>query len=562
MSSSRIRHGLPRPPRATILVPIVTGGEGFLAQTGLSPAAHSYTPSMKRLRPTTPQTPSGASASEGEQQLLQRRLGLFSGLSFAIAAVFYTVGQGSVAAGIERTWPLRAHLLYGTALLALAALWLYCRRGRRSVAALHAIDVSMTLLLSLFMSLVPVNTIPEVDLRLMVILMVVQLTLYLRSIFIPSSALRTLGVSVTVAIPLAVYSLMTETPRMSIWKVAWLAAAVTVATAGSGVIYGLRRDVRRARRLGQYTLEEKLGEGGMGVVYRARHALLQRPTAVKLLKSSQIGEASLRRFEREVQLTASLSHPNTVSVYDFGHTSDGSFYYAMEYLEGLDLDEIVSGDGPQPPGRVVHILRQVLGALAEAHGVGLIHRDIKPGNVILCERGGVPDVAKVVDFGLVKDLQTSDGLSRDDALIGTPLYLSPEAIRSAEVDQRTDLYAVGAVGYLLLTGQRVFDGTTIVEICSHHLHTPPVPPSERLGRPVPQGLETWILACLEKDPVRRPATAGAAAEALEGCEGSGGRSPTRAREWWAATGQLLRRARADARESERATLTMERATQL
>ena len=207
----------------------------------------------------------------------------------------------------------------------------------------------------------------------------VNLILFMRSIFIPSSARRTLAVSAAAALPLAVYSLATETVRLSVWKVMWLLAAITVASAGSAVIYGLRREVRHARQLGQYTLEEKLGEGGMGVVYRARHAMLRRPTAVKLLRPERMGEASLRRFEREVQLTAGLSHPNTVSVFDFGRTPDGVFYYAMEYLDGLTLDELVAGDGAQPPARVVHILRQVLGALTEAHGIGLVHRDVRGG---------------------------------------------------------------------------------------------------------------------------------------------------------------------------------------
>jgi serine/threonine protein kinase len=255
----------------------------------------------------------------------------------------------------------------------------------------------------------------------------------------------------------AVYVFATEaTLRLAVWKVMWLVVAVAVATACSRVIYGLRREVRLARRLGQYTLEEKLGEGGMGVVYRARHALLRRPTAVKLLKGERLGEASLRRFEREVLLTASLSHPNTVSVYDFGRTPDGVFYYAMEYLEGLSLEQLVAEEGAQPPGRVVHVLRQVLGALAEAHGVGLVHRDVKPDNVILCERGGLSDVAKVVDFGLVKDLDAADALSHEGMLVGTPLYLAPEAIRSPDTDPRADLYSLGAVAYFLLTGKHVF----------------------------------------------------------------------------------------------------------
>jgi tRNA A-37 threonylcarbamoyl transferase component Bud32 len=511
--------------------------------------------SRERLRPETPSALTDRSESLGEQQLLQRRLALLASISFGIALAFYGVGQAMVHAGRENRWPVSAHAVYCLILVLLGGTWLYCRKGRRPGPTLRALDTMITLSLAVFLLFMPA-TIPEVDLRMMVVLLAVTLTLYSRSIFLPSSALRTFLVSTTAAAPLAVYSLIIEPPRLSVWKVMWLAAAITVATAGSGVIYGLRRDVRRARRLGQYTLEEKLGEGGMGVVYRARHALLRRPTAVKLLKPGRVGEASLRRFEREVQLTASLSHPNTVSVYDFGHTSDGVFYYAMEYLEGLTLDQIVTGDGPQAPARVVHVLRQILGALAEAHGIGLIHRDIKPGNVILCERGGLPDVAKVLDFGLVKDLQTADGLSHDGTLIGTPLYLSPEAIRSSEVDHRSDLYSLGAVGYLLLTGRPLFDGATVVEICSHHLHTAPVPPSERLGRPLPRELEAWVLSSLEKDPARRLPTAAAAAAALERCSVGEEWTPDRAREWWQGRGRALREAHVAASETSGATLTL------
>jgi serine/threonine-protein kinase len=273
----------------------------------------------------------------------------------------------------------------------------------------------------------------------------------------------------------------------------------------------------------------------MGSVYRARHAMLRRPTAIKLVPPEKASASALARFEREVQLTASLSHPNTVSVFDYGHTPDGIFYYAMEYLEGTDLDALVRADGPQPPARVAHVLRQVASALVEAHGIGLIHRDIKPENIILCERGGIPDVAKVVDFGLVRDLEPASGarLTQTNVIHGTPLYLSPEAIQAPDaVDARSDLYGLGAVGYFLVTGTHVFGGATTVEVCSHHLHSRPQPPSERLVRPVPAGLERLLLACLEKDPAQRPRSAAALRDALRDLDDIGRWGETEAREWW------------------------------
>ena len=295
--------------------------------------------------------------------------------------------------------------------------------------------------------------------------------------------------------------------------------------------------MRKAERLGQYTLEEKIGEGGMGAVYLARHAMLRRPTAIKLIKEGQVKPETLMRFEREVQLTSQLTNPNTVAIYDYGRTPDGVFYYAMEYLPGITLDNLVMNDGPQPERRVVHILRQICSSLAEAHARGMIHRDIKPANIMVLERGGMYDVVKVLDFGLVKDITSGDqNVTAMNTVPGTPHFLSPEAIQHPDaIDARTDLYAVGAVGYFLLTGSFVFSGTSAIEVLGKQVNDSPEDPSERLGRSLDPYLQGLILQCLAKDPADRLADAGALLEALS----SGYQSPIgtwtqkEAAAWWA-----------------------------
>jgi eukaryotic-like serine/threonine-protein kinase len=316
-------------------------------------------------------------------------------------------------------------------------------------------------------------------------------------------------------------------------------------------LYGLQKKVDRAERLGQYTLEDKIGEGGMGAVYRARHAFLRRPTAVKLIRSGLASPEILARFEREVQLTSQLSHPNTIAIYDYGRTPDGTFYYAMEYLPGLPLDQVIQGDGAQAEPRVVHLLKQMCASLAEAHRIGLVHRDVKPANVMLCERGGTYDVVKVLDFGLVKELHAEDeaGVTAVGHFVGTPLYMAPESVLSANVTPRSDVYAVGAVAYALLTGRSVFAGNSGAEIVGHHIHTRPVPPSERLGREVSPMLERLVLECLAKKPQDRPADAGAVLQQLE--EGwTGARWTQRdARLWWETQASAMLAARRAAEES-------------
>jgi len=289
---------------------------------------------------------------------------------------------------------------------------------------------------------------------------------------------------------------------------------------------------RTGSRFGQYTLEEKIGEGGMSEVYRARHALLRRPTAIKLL-ARNVSEPEVCRFETEVQLTAELRHPNTISIYDYGRAPDGTPYYAMELLDGVTLQDLVERHGAQSSARVIHLLLQVCAALREAHGAGLIHRDVKPANVFLCRHRALPDVVKVLDFGLVKQLGNADtNLTHADTIVGTPLYLAPEAITAPEtVDARSDLYALGAVGYFLLSGTPLFSGNT-VEVCAHHLYSAPQPLSRCTGRSISEDLERVIMDCLAKDPAHRPRNAEELARRLRACAEAGAWRESDAERWW------------------------------
>jgi serine/threonine-protein kinase len=467
--------------------------------------------------------------TEEGRALLQARLAQFGRAGFFIAAIFWVLGI-STAWAMELQGELAAVLAESASMLIGAAVWLLARGRSLSERALLTVDAVASWALSgafvAFAFALPLFTRPE-----LVQLTCVTNVLVLRAFLVPSSAVRTAWLS---SVPLLAIVLSTyffyraelphpDAPPAAAYvmlSLIFCLAVFVIVTLTSRTIYGLRERVRAAFQLGQYTLLEKLGEGGMGAVYKARHATLRRPTAIKLLPPERAGEHNLQRFEREVQLTSQLTHPNTIAIYDYGRSADGVLYYAMEYLDGVDLETLIALDGPQPPARVVHILKQVCGALAEAHGVNLIHRDIKPGNVLLCQRGGQPDVAKVVDFGLVKEVsaQSGAGNSTIDQIVGTPLYLSPEAIVSpGKVDARSDLYALGGVGYFLLTGEPPFTGASVVEICGHHMHSAPVAPSERLGRALPADLEALILACLHKDRAQRPDSARSLARKLEGC---------------------------------------------
>ncbi len=297
----------------------------------------------------------------------------------------------------------------------------------------------------------------------------------------------------------------------------------------------LQRVVLAAKKLGQYTLEKKLGSGGMGTVYKAHHAMLRRPTAVKLLDVEKMSDMAMTRFEREVQLTSQLTHPNTIAVYDFGRTPENICYYAMEYLEGTNLNDLVGVIGALSEARTTFLLRQICGSLAEAHGLGMVHRDVKPANIFLTNRGGLYDFVKVLDFGLAKSVDAGDvQLTSANAVTGTPLYMSPEAInRPDQIDARSDVYAIGAVAYFLLTGSPMFEGTSVVDVCMMQVNRVPDPPSVRLGKPISRSLESLIMRCLAKSPAERPSDAAAVLVELDTCAVEGQWTCFDAALWWA-----------------------------
>ncbi|HEX6245596.1 MAG TPA: serine/threonine-protein kinase [Polyangiales bacterium] len=509
-----------------------------MASPPLAPQARSA-----RFTEDVPPRSAPRNTEEG-RALLQARLAQFGRVGVAIAVVFLALGV-TAALTMELASEVESISAQAASLAINVGVWWWARGGARSERALLTIDaLGVWAQAAVFIGLglnLPLYTRPE-----LIELVCITDVLVMRSFLVPSSARRTAWISSAPLLAILVSTYLSyrgqrshpdapDWPAYVVLAFIFSLGSLALVTLTSRTIFGLRARVREAFQLGQYTLLEKLGEGGMGVVYKARHATLRRPTAIKLLPPERAGEHNLSRFEREVQLTSQLTHPNTIAIFDYGRSADGVLYYAMEYLDGVDLERLIALSGPQPASRVVHILTQVCGALAEAHDVGLIHRDIKPGNVLLCQRGGLPDVAKVVDFGLVKEIGGADGgvsSTRVDQMIGTPLYMSPEAIISPQkLDARSDLYALGAVGYFLLTGQPPFSGASVVEVCSHHLHTTPEPPSQRLGSPIAHGLEATILACLQKDPAQRPDSARSLARSLEACEVPRWQ-PEQAGAWW------------------------------
>ena len=369
---------------------------------------------------------------------------------------------------------------------------------------------------------------------------------------IPAAVRRRIAVSFVVA------TLQPATIAWAIWRGAdvtgqtlnliW-AVIPTYLAAGIGlvpmlIIRRLGGKVKAARELGSYRLGQLIGRGGMGEVYRASHRLITRPAAVKLVRPELLNRSDPaqartfeERFRREAEAAASLRSPNTIELYDYGVAADGTLFYVMELLEGYDWQTLVERFGPLPPERAVHLLTQACDSLAEAHDHGLIHRDIKPSNLFVCQLGVTSDVVKVLDFGLVRRELPGPAeprLTNPEMPAGTPHFLPPEIIEAGAIDQRTDLYALGCVGYWLLTGTSVFEGNSPLPILFKHVSEVPVPPSVRVGHPIPPGLERLVLDCLAKDPRHRPRDAREVRRRLGEVDLTAPWTKARADAWWAA----------------------------
>jgi serine/threonine-protein kinase len=375
----------------------------------------------------------------------------------------------------------------------------------------------------------------------------VELLIILFPLIIPSPPRMTLTTAVAAAAtrPLGIFLLSLEgiPVPLKIYFVSIMSAAfaAALAYAGSRIVHGMNVDLAQAQRMGSYELESRLGTGGMGEVWRAQHQLLARPAAIKLVRRETLGRSSqhqqmtLARFEREAQATASMHSPHTIQLYDFGIARNGTFYYVMELLQGLDLEALVSRFGPLLPSRVVYLLLQACDSLGEAHEHELIHRDVKPANMYVCRYGRHFDFLKVLDFGLVKTGE-GDGsgskLTGENTVSGTPAFMAPEQIRGLPVDGRTDIYALGCVMHWLLTGSCPFVGRNSMETLVMHLEATPPAPSACTEQPVPPELDRVVLACLEKDPASRPPDTDRLMKMLSTCEVGAPWTEARAREWW------------------------------
>jgi hypothetical protein len=548
--------------------------EGIIPDVTTSPIRISAAPPHPGGSSTGTVLERGLDTSNG-LDFVQERLVLVGKTLFLVSFAFYVFLLGSkvLVGGAPFIAVVKGPVAYGHlgASSTMALLWLLARRARLSLRSLGALDAVSFVVACASLSLMTMND----EGQILQVLLALIVTVMIRAILVPSRPGRTMVLSALVFLPTVIVCIARHHPTallpgfsaayqkqyMTLNTILWSVLGTTLATITSRVTYGLRRQVAEANELGQYVLEEKIGGGGMGEVWRARHRLLIRPAAIKLIRPEISGDAELllRRFEREARATAALKSPHTVQLYDFGATEDGRLYYVMELLDGLDLDTLVRQYGPLPAERVVHILRQVCSSLQDAHVNGLVHRDIKPANIVVSRAGTTFDFAKVLDFGLVKldtDRKTEDDVKLTDegSAGGTPAFMAPEVVLGvADTDHRVDLYALGCVMYWLLTGKLVFAGKSVVEVMFHHAHTAPSKPSTKSELPVPAPLEELVMDCLEKDPARRPASAEVVSTRLDAVSLSTAWTVEQAERWW----EMHRPAPAGARRAAEVLLSHE-----
>ena len=476
------------------------------------------------------------------------RLRLISGLGVVLYAIAAAIG-GWRLASVDRTLVYVVPNLVGMSMM--GAVWIATGMRRLPHTLVLNLGLALQVGLCLLVELSYTEYVYRVtggdhtpDVTWATIFIVIFPTI------IPSPPRRTLLISIVAALmtPVAygileVLSLADLEPAIYLLGMISPAFGVVIAYYASRVLHGLRQEMVEARELGNYRLEELLGRGGMGEVWKARHQLLARPAAIKVVSRKLLadlggdaGSDAIRRFEREARVTATLTSPHTVELYDFGRTEDGAVFYVMELLEGLDLEKLVKEHGPLPAARVIHILIAACDSLAEAHGHGLVHRDIKPANLFLCRRGVQLDVVKILDFGLVSLQKPVGGAdpqqSQAGNIVGTPAFLSPEVAKGRkDVDGRSDLYALGCVAYWLLTGQPVFDHKNAISMILAHADKEPQPPSER-GVDVPADLEQVVMDCLAKKPDDRPASADVLARRLAPLADTHPWTQLQAEAWW------------------------------
>ena len=532
--------------------------------------------SLKRPSEKGPQFEgsSGTDAADASAEVAER-LNAWAWLGTALSAVAGSIALVTLRGSAQNvSWLGQFALVQLSGAALFAAIGAYVRGQRAQGAWPKGADIALTVCTTVLLlgSAWPAPS----DIRpdLIAVLALAQM-LVARAALVPSTPQRALGLALGCSAPFVPFTYAYYAARLeagadpgpgtyTLYSLVFAASIVLVTSLVSRAVYRAREHgASQSRQLGQYVLLRKVGGGGMGVVYEAEHQSLRRPTAIKVLRPEKTAEHNLVRFEREARLTASLCHPNTVSVYDYGRTPGGTFYYAMEYIEGIDLDMLVRHDGPQHPGRVIQILSQICGSLAEAHAVGLIHQDVKPANVFLCERAGMVDVVKVLDFGLVRRFARSEGEGEGEGrtsmvvpqqdFLGTPHFVAPEALLGAgEVDGRTDLYSLGCVAHYLLTGVTPFVGNTVLEVLGQHLHATAKPFAARAAWPISPELERLVLGCLGKSRVQRPSDAATLYALLQQCPEALDWDLEHGRRWWAERGRSLRGTVAAARAAEAA----------